>query len=478
MPHPADDARHLALFHEAVRRTDALIERGHAPAGKSQADIRARAEQRLANVRSLLADLGDPHRGYPIVHIGGTSGKGSTSVLLAEILSRAGYRTGLHISPYLQTPTEKLQIDGRLIAPGDFADLVDEVLAAGASWSARTGIPLTYGEIWIALVFTHLARHRVDIAVIEVGAGGRYDMTNVVDPALSVITSIGLDHQVTLGDTIPEIAWHKAGIIKPGRPALTAVVDPQALPVIEAEARMTGSRLGRVVPGITYQVLEATASAVRWRELPAHPDGPGEYGTTMPGRFQAANAATAVAAARALAEVGIVVPAQALADGVRHARIPGRAELVQREPRVLLDGAHNPQKVGALAQDLPELLPLARGGRRIVVLGMLDAKDPAKAIDALAPHAGVLIVTAPHVLAKPAHDAAQLAALAAARGFAGEIVVEPDPRAAVDRAMAMAGPGDAVVVTGSLYLVGNVRGIWQPDDAVILAQSPWPRPLA
>ena len=477
MEFSADDHRTLSRFHDAVRRTDALIERGQPPVGKSQAEIRARAEQRLANVRSLLADLGDPHRAYPVVHIGGTSGKGSTSVFLAEILRRAGLRTGLHLSPYLQSPTEKLQIDGRLIAPGEFADLVDDILEVGASWSRRTGLALTYGEIWIALVCTHLARRRVDVAVIEVGAGGRYDLTNVVDPALSVITSVGLDHQVTLGDTIPEIAWHKAGIIKPGRPALTAVLDPAALPVIEAEARATGSRLGRVLPGITYEVLAADATSVRWRELPIPVAGPHGYVTTMPGRFQAVNAATAVAAARTLSGLGLPVSSMALADGVRHARIPGRAELVQREPRVLLDGAHNPQKVSALAQDLPDLLPLAPGGRRIVVLGMLDAKSPAEAIDALIPHAGALIVTAPRVLAKPPHEATVLATMAAERGFSGPIIVEPDPRAAVDQAIAMAGPNDAVVVTGTHYLVGNVRGIWQPDDEVTLAQTPWPLPL-
>jgi dihydrofolate synthase / folylpolyglutamate synthase len=251
MPHggaASNDETVLRRYREAVVRTDALIDPTPAH-GKSPAEVRARAELRLARLRSFLAHLGNPHDRYPVVHVGGTSGKGSTSTAIAAILTAAGYRTGLHTSPFLQVATEKLAIDGQLISGNDFADLVDEILAEASRWVPVPEGRLTYGEVWVALLATYFARERVDVAVIEVGAGGRFDLTNVVNPAVSVITSVGIDHTETLGATMPEIAWHKAGIIKGGAPAITTVTDPEALAPIEAEARAVGSALSRPVPG-------------------------------------------------------------------------------------------------------------------------------------------------------------------------------------------------------------------------------------
>lgn len=473
----------LARYRAAVARTDALIERANAPEGKTPAEIRARAELRLGRVRLFLAQLGDPHRRYPVVHVAGTSGKGSTSTAIAAILTAAGYRVGLHTSPYLQAPTEKLQLDGRLIAADGFADLVDLVLGAHEAWCARGGERLTYGEIWMALLAAHFVRERVDVAVVEVGAGGRFDLTNVVDPAVSVVTSIGLDHTVTLGETIPEIAWHKAGIIKAGAPAVTAVTDPEALAPIRAEVEAVGTRLTRVVAGVTFAVTAADADGTRWRELDANRT-PGPELPAPPGRFQAANAATAVAAVRALAGTGrgFAVPPAAIRDGLGQARIPGRFETVQRAApdgsatRVVLDGAHNPDKVAALAADLGTLRRAGDGGRLVVVLGALEAKRHGEMVRLLVPHADGLVLTSPRVLAKPGAVADELAATVRAVGFTGPVVIEPDPLAVVDRALALVRDDVAatVLVTGSLYLVGNVRGRWFPDDAVVMERTPWP----
>jgi len=195
----------------------------------------------------------------------------------------------------------------------------------------------------------------------------------------------------------------------------------------------------------------------------------------MPGRFQAVNAATAVASARALVTQGFAIPESALVGGISAGQIPGRAEYMQRQPVVLLDGAHNPQKVAALAADLSVLLPVGVEGRRIAVLGMLDSKSHIEAMDSLIPRVDAMVLTSPHVLAKEGFAADRLATLARSRGFNGQLLVEPQPRHAIDAALSIATPDDAVLVTGSLYLVGNIRGKWQPDDEIVVSQTQWPR---
>ncbi len=462
----------LERYRHAVAATDSLIESAYAPGGTSLAEITARAAHRMERTRSLLRDLGDPFGQIPLVHIGGTSGKGSTSVLLSAILSAAGYRTGLHTSPYLQVATEKLQFNGQLIAADLFAGLVDEVIEVAAAWTERHGERLTYGEIWMGLIGRFFQRTGTEIGVIEVGAGGRFDLTNVIQPVLSVITSVGLDHLQTLGNTIEQIAWHKAGIIKPGAPVVTAVDDLRALPAIYEEAALTGSDVTRVIADETFAVVKSTHDGVEWMDIS---DCDRRYRTGMPGRFQAVNAATAVAAARKLRELGFNIPDAALRDGVANARIPGRAEYVQREPLVLLDGAHNPQKIAALAVDVEALLPVGQGGRRIALLGILDAKAQNEGLGALLPHIDALVLTSPHVLAKQGFAAERLAEVVRSHGFTGEIRIEPEPREALQIALDLAAPHDALLVTGSLYLVGNIRGHWYPDDAIVIQQTSWPR---
>jgi dihydrofolate synthase/folylpolyglutamate synthase len=473
MPHggaASNDETVLRRYREAVVRTDALIDPTPAH-GKSPAEVRARAELRLARLRSFLAHLGNPHDRYPIVHVGGTSGKGSTSTAVAAILTAAGYRTGLHTSPFLQVATEKLAIDGRLISGNDFADLVDEILAEASRWVPAPEGRLTYGEVWVALLATYLARERVDVAVIEVGAGGRFDLTNVVNPAVSVITSVGIDHTETLGATMPEIAWHKAGIIKAGAPAITTVTDPEALAPIEAEARAVGSTLSRPVPGVSFKPIawEDGTPGVRFHSGK-------EFRLGMSGDYQAINAGLAVGAVHLLGQAGFAVPDDAIAAGLAGTRLPGRFETVQHAPRVVLDGAHNLQKIGALMDDVPSLLRRPPGGKLIVVLGVLEAKDHAGIVERVVAEADEVVVTRPRVLAKPGADPALIEAEARRAGFGGPIVVEKEPLAAIEAAIGRADAerGDAVLVTGSLYLVGNVRGRWYPEDEIVVQRTAWP----
>ncbi len=460
----------VARFHDAVNRLDALIVATPSRDDTSREAVQRRARERMDRLRAFLAFLGNPAASIPKVHVGGTSGKGSTTTAIAAILTAAGYRTGVHTSPYLQVASEKLQVDGELVEADLFARLVDHLLDRLAAFPDADHI--TYGEAWIALVMLFLEEIVADIAVIEVGAGGRFDLTNVIDPELAVITSVGIDHTHTLGTTIEQIAWHKAGIIKPGKPALSAVTQPEAIAAMAAEARATGADLRQIDLASAVTDLRISESGTSWREVATGQ----EWRIGMAGGFQARNGQTALTATRMLAARGWAIRDDAIARGLAAARIPGRAETMPGTPRTLLDGAHNAQKVAALAADLPALLPVSPDGRRIIVLGALEAKHVDESIAALRPHADAIVATSPQVFAKASRAADDLAEAIRAAGFEGPIVAEPDPIDALARARSLARPGhdDAMLVTGSLYLVGNVRDAWFSADQVIELHTSWP----
>jgi len=459
--HPAGA---VAAYQRAERYVNGLIFGPPSPPpGTPPEEIRARAVARLTRLRAFLAFLGNPQRAYRTIHITGTSGKGSTTTFAASILTAAGYRVGTHVSPYLQVATEKLQIDGLLIPPVRYERLVDDMRRSVEEWVASGRERPNYGEFWVAMTLRYFAEERVDVAVVEVGAGGRFDVTNVIEPDVVAITSVGLDHTVTLGSTLPEIAWHKAGIIKPGSVAVTAVTSAEALPVIEEESRKSGAGLVVVREGAQYRDVVADADGTSFID-----GATGErLRVALPGTFQAANAAVAVEVARRFTHDHL--PVGILREGLAAARFPGRMELVQRDPRVLLDGAHNPEKVASLARNLAQLYP---DRRKLVIFGALDSKSHGEMIASLAPLAGLVVATMPRVLAKPPTEAAAIAGEVTA---GVEVVVEPAPERALDIALERAGPDDLVVVTGSLYLVGNVRERWYPTAEILRQGTCWPR---
>jgi len=463
-----------ARYREAVDRLDALITATPSPTDTSREAVRRRAQFRMDRLRALLRHLGSPAHDIPKVHIGGTSGKGSTTTALAAILTAAGYRTGVHTSPYLQVPSEKLQWNGTLIEPDRFVRLVDRLMDALDTFEDADHI--TYGEAWIALVMLFLEDVGAEIGVIEVGAGGRFDLTNIIEPELSIITSVGIDHTNTLGDTIGAIAWHKAGIVKPGRTALSTVDDETAQVEIRAEAEAVGALLHEVDMATAISDIQLTGHRTSWRETATGR----EWTIGMAGRFQARNGQTAVTAARLLAAQGWQISEEAMARGLAVARIPGRAETMPGEPRTMLDGAHNAQKVAALAADLPDLLPRPDGAQRIVVLGALEAKHVDEILMSLRPHADLLIATSPQVFAKESRSADSLAQAARDAGYGDRTIAIPDPIQALAHARSVAHPGrgDVILVTGSLYLVGNLRETWYASERVLLEHTPWPAPAA
>lgn len=428
------DSTLLRRYHKAIAHSDGL------GMGESLdprlSTYRQRAEFRLARMHEIVAVLDDPLSATPIVHVAGTSGKGSTATAIASILTAAGYRTGLHTSPYLQSATEKLQIDHELIAGDTFATLAENTIdrLEGA------GFQPSYGQLWMAMVLSWFEEEAVDVAVIEVGAGGRFDLSNVVHPLVSVITEIGFDHMDTLGSTIEEIAWHKAGIIEPFTPVVAAVSDRIALQVIAGEASQQNADLHRIIP---------TA-----------------------GDFRRTNESTARLAVELL---DFDIDLDDIADGLAHDRLPGRTEVMQQEPLVILDGAHNPQKIEALcvwyAREHPHTHP-------VVVAGLLESKDARGMLHALSGIASTLILTEPRIAEKEPAAAGYLAEIAGELAFSGPVHVESDPNAAVAVALELARrTSEPLLVTGSLYLVGNVRGRWYADDAVVVQRTPWPHRL-
>src|SRR5512138_4022327 len=312
----------------------------------------------LERVQRGLDGLGHPERAYAILHVAGTNGKGSTCAMAAEALRAAGHRVGLYTSPHLQRFEERIQVNGAPISADALAARVEEVRRACPWHEAAPEVErLTYFEFATLLGLLHLARERVDVAVVEVGLGGRFDATNAVLPRVAAVARIGLDHTQLLGDTVEQIAFEKAGIFKPGVPAVVhAHQPPGALETLRAEAARRGAPL--------------TVAPVAW-------DGP----VALAGPHQRGNAALAAAALRELARAGVPVPEEAIAGGIARARWPGRLEEVAG---VLLDGAHNPDGAAALAAALSALHP----GRPVeLVFGVLSDKDHHGMLAALGPAA-------------------------------------------------------------------------------------------
>ena len=444
------------IYREANARLDALIDTGSPD--RSLAAIIARARDRLARTARFIEHLGNTHHSAPVIHVAGTSGKGSTATTLEHILRAAGYRTLLHTSPYLQVATEKLAIDGRLIDAESFAELVDRVMAAMEEWGEAR---LTYAEAWLAVIGLAIERFRPDVAIVEVGAGGRFDLTNLVRSDVAVITSIGLDHTETLGETLEDIAWHKAGIIKPGSVVVHSVDVPAGVTAIERQAAQAGVPIQAAIDLANFEPLPEPGGVWSWRD-----ERSGErLNSGLPGRIQAQNSALAVAAARAWRPD---LPIVAIRAGLAATRFPARFERMPGDRTVILDGAHNPQKVAAL---VPEIARLPRP--RIGLLGFLAAKRADDMIAQLTPHLDEIALTTPTVVGKPGLDVGGAVEFAQALSRIPVTGVE-DQLTALAFALDRAGAEGSVLVTGSLFLCGATRERWYPSEEIVAQQTPWP----
>jgi len=436
-------------YESAVRY---LLSLGRELAAPTQA---AAAKFNLENITILLERMGRPDRAYPCVHIAGTNGKGSTAAFLEKILRDAGFRTGLNTSPHLERINERIQISGEEIADARFAEIftrihavIEELLADG-----RLRAHPTYFECVTALAFEAFARERVEFAVIEVGLGGRLDATNVVTPVVSVITRIDFDHENYLGHSLREIAGEKAGILKSQVPAVIAAQTSEAREVLLKRAKELRCPVVETSEAFRTENEAVEHGCVRATVREAASGKVFSIRPRLAGRFQLQNALNAVAAARILQNRNYRITDENISGGIATTEWPGRLERLQTRPDVYLDGAHNPGAARELAQFLEDDF----AGRKVyLIFGAMRDKAVDEVTGKLFPHAHEVIFTQPGT--PRAVSARQLAEMAG--DHAKRFIVIEDAKQALESALSKAGPEDAVFVTGSLYLVGELRHAW------------------
>lgn len=398
----------------------------------------------LDPMRRLLGVLGDPQSAYPVVHLTGTNGKGSTSRMITALLVEHGLSVGTYTSPHLQRVNERLSWNGEPIADDEFARMITEL----ARLAPLAGLEPSYFELLTAAAYLWFAEVAVDVAVVEVGLLGRYDATNVADGAVAVVTNIGMDHTDGVGDWRQRIADEKAGIIKPDSRLVLGEADPRLRPTFLAEGpldawcRPDDFDVVDDLPGVGGRVVSVRTPLGTLDDLfvPLH------------GTHQAANVSCAVAAVEAFFDRPLdpEVAQAALAE----VRMPGRFEVVRRAPLVILDGAHNPEGAAAAAATLTGEFDVV--GRRVLVVGLLQGRDPRMMLEALgARQADLLVVCTPD--SPRAVPAAELAAVARSLPVMTEVVA--DVGAAVERALSVSTDDDVVLVAGSLYVVGAAREV-------------------
>ncbi|MGZ3523417.1 MAG: bifunctional folylpolyglutamate synthase/dihydrofolate synthase [Thermodesulfobacteriota bacterium] len=402
----------------------------------------------LNQIERILSVTGNPHKEIQAIHIGGTNGKGSTAAMMSSILQKEGYRVGLYTSPHLIRFTERIKVNGKEIEEKEVAALTEwmkkEIEAAGIAPR------FTFFDFTTAMAFHYFKQKLVDLAVLEVGLGGRLDSTNVVDPLISVITNVAKDHEEHLGKSILKIAGEKAGIIKKGRPLITAATTPQALHLFSKICREKESPFYRVGKEFRYARAE---------------DGDFDYEglnrklwsvhLNLKGFHQIINAATAFGAMEVLEDLGYRVSTDAMIDGVREVEWPGRLEMVSSSPGVILDGAHNPAGALVLKESLEKEFQFQH---LVLLIGIMKDKDIQSILQLLAPLADHIILTRPHT--DRATPPLLLKKILGRSGKKAEIV--EDLNEAIVRGLSLVGKEDLLCITGSLYTVGEARAYFRP----------------
>ena len=399
----------------------------------------------LETITYLLEELGSPHLNQRFIHIAGTSGKGSTCAFLSSILSASGYKTGLYISPVVLNFNERIQVNGVQISNDELARLVSSIAGAVGRIVSRNCRRPTFFELTTALAFLYFRERRCDIAVLETGLGGRLDATNVIKtPLVAAITNIGLDHTEVLGDTIAQITEQKAGIIKENGTVVLYAQSETVYKIVSDSCRRNAASL-KIAPLDTAEITRFSLDGLSF-----------QYGCfsdlelTLTGSYQVKNAAMAVTIAETLMDKGLNINAASIKKGLKSARWPGRFEVMQKNPVVIVDGAHNPQKTEALMESLKALFPLKKIS---FVVGILSDKDFRSVLHLAAPQAKRFYTISPPI--DRAFDAFDLAAeITNITNL--PVSAHASIRSALDRALEDALPEDIICIFGSLYQVGEV----------------------
>ncbi|MCK5528266.1 MAG: bifunctional folylpolyglutamate synthase/dihydrofolate synthase [Kiritimatiellae bacterium] len=398
---------------------------------------------------AILALLDNPERAFPVIHIAGTNGKGSTSAIVSSILSKAGYKVGLYTSPHLVTFNERFKVDAVSITDEDLGELVSKIESVASEVNSSMGQEPTFFECATAMAFEHFKRNKVDIAVVETGMGGRLDATNVVLPLISVITRISLEHTQYLGDTLAAIAFEKAGIIKEGRPVVVGAMDDEALDLIKRTAKERGSPC---LDSAEHASIRSKSTDLTGQKITIDTNSY-SYGTVkfpLLGKFQLENLATAISVIDTLRDViQIKISEEAVKSGVASAVWPGRCQVIKSEPPVLIDGAHNPDAAKALA----EVLKDNAAGRPVgLIVGMCGDKDPQQFLQYLSRITARLwivpIDNERNMPPKMILNAATAIDMPATTALLPEAMQQAESWAEAENGI--------VCVTGSLFLVGDV----------------------
>ncbi|MFC1821205.1 bifunctional folylpolyglutamate synthase/dihydrofolate synthase [Thermodesulfobacteriota bacterium] len=398
----------------------------------------------LNKTENLLKRLGNPHHDQSYIHIGGSNGKGSVAAILESVLIQSGLKIGFYSSPHLVRFTERFRINGHQIALNEAAALTVELMDA-----IDQDHPPTFFEVTTAMALTLFAREETDISIIEVGMGGRLDATNVIRPAVSVITNISLEHQFFLGSRLRDIAGEKAGIIKPGVPVVTAVSQRPVIRLFEEICDKNKSPLYRVGKDVRYRKDRSKFHyfgfnhKLKGLEL------------NLRGKFQHRNAATALAAVEVLGDRGIKTSSSDIVEGLKRVQWPGRMQVISTVPQVILDGAHNPAATKKLAAAIAGDFSYRK---LLLVIGVLEDKDISGIIKRIIPLADYVIYTRPDYYRSAPPE--EVMRQAASFRKAGEI--QPSVSKAIDRAKFLAGHEDIILVCGSLFTVGEALTYFDP----------------
>jgi dihydrofolate synthase / folylpolyglutamate synthase len=425
---------------------------------RSETEMAAQRAVKLDRMRALLAALDHPELAFPSLLVAGTKGKGSTVAMLGACLEASGLHTGRYTSPHLVNWRERTCIDSQPIGVDDVIALAEPVRLAIGQLAASLGQPTTF-EVGTALTFLYFARGKLDLAVVEVGTGGRFDATNLLEPLVSVISPISYDHTPTLGNTLTEIAWHKAGILRAGRPGVLAPQVDEARLAVEREARNLGTGLEEVGREWRWSATAPARGAIRVESTHADFE-PLQTSVGLLGDHQRDNATATVAALHALGatQPRFEVSRSALQSGLAAVDWPGRLQVVSERPLVVLDGAHNAASAEVLGTAVAAAFQFKRC---VLVLGVSEGKDFGGLIGALALHPGAGVVYLTRSNHERSAPPAELEPLVRAALPDAEVHFSDTVPHALEAAMAAAEPDDLLLVTGSLFLVGEALVWWR-----------------
>ena len=399
----------------------------------------------LSKTSNLLKAFGNPHLGQKYIHIAGTNGKGSVAAMLESIWMNSGLKVALYSSPHLVRFTERFRVNGKEIHPGQVAELVKDLKRV-----IDPTQPPTFFEVTTAMALIYFAREKPDICIMEVGMGGRLDATNVIRPMASVITNISLDHQSFLGPCLTDIAGEKAGIIKPGIDLVTAATQPQVIKVFSDTCKRRKAPFWRVGREVRYRRIGAQLNYYGMGRIERDLD------LGLLGKHQLRNAALALAVVELIERRGFTVSSEHIREGLNKPRWPGRMQVVSTKPLIILDGAHNPDAMRNLVDSMRDAF---QWKRLILVLGVMGDKDIPRIIKRIVPIADYVIYTRPEYYR--AAEPQVLMKEAAPLGKEGEII--PTIPEALRKAKGRSKPGDVILVTGSLFTVGEAMACLEPE---------------